>query len=89
MKLNPQRPIEELTGNNRGIVRQKLGRIHCMTSVREAVRECRIPNRRNLPVELRRGLVKCIMDTLAEYRGTFVGVMACTSLEPRPITWKE
>ena len=89
MQINPNRPVEELIGDNRGIVRMKLGNIHCMTSVLDAARECRPRNMRDVPVELRRGLAKCIMDTLAEYRGTFVGVMACTSTEPRPITWRD
>ena len=89
MKLNPTRPTEDLIGNNRGIVRQKLARIHCMTSVLEAARECRPKSMRRVPVALRRGLAKCIMETLAEFRGTFVGVMACTSHEPVAITWKD
>lgn len=86
MQLNPSRKIEEMVGNNRGIIRQKLARIHCMTSVLSAARECRPKSMRSVPVALRRGWAKCIMDTLAEYRGTYIGVMNCESLEPRKIT---
>lgn len=75
--INPDRPTEELIGDNRGIVRQKLGRIHCCTNWRDAYREIRsgIKNWKAIPPELRRGLAKCVHDTLAEYRGTFVSVM--------------
>lgn len=66
---------EPLVGNNRGIIRQKLGRIHCCTPLLEACREVRPKNMRSMPVELRRGWVKCVIDTLAEYRGTYVAVM--------------
>lgn len=86
MRLNPCRPIEELVGANRGIVRQKLARIHCMTSVLSAARACRPRNMRTVPIAIRRGLSKCVLDTLAEYRGTFIGVMACTATAPREIS---
>lgn len=89
MYVNPERPVEELTGSNRGIVRQILARTHCMTPVLKAARECRPARMRTVPVALRRGWVKCVMDTLAEYRGTFTGVMQCTSTEPRAITWRD
>lgn len=75
MNINPNRPVEDLIGDNRGIMRQKLGRIHCCTSIMNAARETRPRNMRALPVELRRGWVKCIADTLAEYRSTFYSVV--------------
>lgn len=90
MQINESRPVEELTGDNRGIMRQKLARIHCMTSVLQAARECRPRNMRAMPVELRRGWAKCLLDTLAEYRGTFIGVMGGSmNTEPRAITWRD
>ena len=75
--VSPDRPTEELVGQNRMIVRQILGRIHCCSSLLEAARAAR-PKRgcmRTYPVELRRGWVKCVIDTMAEYRGTYVAVM--------------
>ncbi len=63
-----KRPIEKLVGDNRGIVRLKLGNMHCMTPLRKALRVCRPKNVRKLPVPLRRGLILCVIETLQEYR---------------------
>jgi hypothetical protein len=77
MKINPDRPVEELTGDNRAIVRQILGRIHCMESVLDAAHEARPKGgMRGIPVALRRGWAKCVLDTLAEYRSTYIGVVS-------------
>lgn len=77
MYINPARPIEELIGDNRGIVRMKLGNIHCLTHWRTAYRDIRagITNWRNIPPELKRGLGKCVYETLEEYRGTYRAVV--------------
>jgi hypothetical protein len=71
------KPVEELVGDNRGIVRLKLGNIHCMTPPREAIREIRstIQNWDKVPKELRRGFYLCVLETLAEYRGTYLSVV--------------
>jgi hypothetical protein len=76
MTINPNRPIEELRGSNRGIVRQILGRVHCCSSRLTAARAARPRNFRKVPVELRRGWAKCVIDTMAEYRVTFDYVMS-------------
>ena len=75
MRINQDRPVEELVGTNRGIVRQRLGVFHCGHSALAAARHARPNGMRNVPVELRRGWVKCVLDTWAEYRGTYVAVM--------------
>ena len=82
MQINESRPLEKLVGDNRGMVRFKLGRIHCMTSVLDCAREMRCPGIRDMPVALRRGLALCVIETIAEYRGTYIGVMGCESTEP-------
>jgi hypothetical protein len=74
MLINKSRPIEDLTGDNRGIVRQKLGRIHVMTPIRDQLAECRPRHMRDCPPALRRGWVLCVLETIAEYRGTYIGV---------------
>jgi hypothetical protein len=78
MTINPNRPVEELIGDNRGICRQILGRIHCCTPYAEAYRLVHRKLKRTIrtiPVPLRRGLAKCVWDTLEEYRGTYYAVM--------------
>lgn len=80
--ISEKRPIEELVGVNRGIVRQKIGRLHCMMRLIEVVREIRPTNFRKVPPELRRGFVKCVADTLDEYRATYFDVQLRVKYDP-------
>ncbi len=75
MNINHNRPIEKLVGDNRGIVRQILGRTHCMSTPLTAARAARPRGMRNVPIALRRGWALCVLETLAEYRGEYVAVM--------------
>jgi len=75
LRINAARPIEPLIGDNRGIVRMKLGNIHCMTSFSDAVRHCRPKNIRKASPALRRGLILCVAQTLAEFRSEYVAVV--------------
>lgn len=75
MNINANRPLEELVGDNRGIVRQILGRCHCCRPVMELAREARPKGMRSVPVALRRGWAKCVIETIAEYRETYFAVM--------------
>jgi hypothetical protein len=72
--MHINKPVEDLVGTNYGIVRQKLGRIHCCTPVREAIRGLGVKYK-EVPKPLRRGFIKCVIETLAEYRGTYFAVM--------------
>lgn len=74
MQINPKRPLEKLTGDNRGIVRQRLGNIHCMTSIREQLKTVRPKAMRSLPPRLRRGWALTVLETIAEYRSTYLAV---------------
>ncbi len=74
MRIDTGKPLEELVGTNRGIVRQRLGNIHCMTHPIAAARICRPRNMRRAPVALRRGWALCVLETLHEYRSTYVAV---------------
>lgn len=74
-RINPLRPLEELTGENRGIVRMRLGNVHLSNTLLHAARQARPPNMRSYPVALRRGWAKCVIDTWGEYRNTWVAVL--------------
>lgn len=83
MKINANRPLEELIGNNRRMVRLRLGRLHCGRSVLSLARECRNRNndghktepwRKLVPVAIRRGWAKCVIETVSEYRSTWIAV---------------
>ena len=76
MTINNNRPVEELTGSNYGIVRMRLGNIHCCTSLLEQARHARPQGMRSAPVALRRGWAKCVLETVAENRGLFRDVMS-------------
>lgn len=75
IRINTARPIEELIGQNYGIVRQILGRVHVSKSVLQAARAARGRNMRKVPVALRRGWAKCVIETWAEYRQLYVDVV--------------
>lgn len=77
MQLRITKPIEELIGNNRGIVRLKLGHIHCCTRPIDAIREIKstIRNWNDIPKPLRRGFILCCLQTLNEYKQTYISVM--------------
>ena len=74
MKINPKRPIEPLVGDNLGLVRHKLGNIHCMTNIREQLKLVRPKPMRSIPPALRRGWVLTVLETIAEYRSTYLAV---------------
>jgi len=73
--VNPARPFERLIGDNRGIVRQILGRVHCCAPLKEALLKSRPKRMRSMPVALRRGWVLCVLETRDEYRKTYFDVM--------------
>lgn len=77
-KLLLTKPVEELIGDNRGIIRLKLGNIHCCTRPIDAIREIRngIRNWDDMPRSLQRGFYLCIIETLEEYRGLYFDVMS-------------
>jgi hypothetical protein len=75
MTINNARPVEELVGSNYGIVRMRLGNIHCCESLLTQARHARPKGMRSVPVALRRGWVKCVLETVAENRGLYRSVM--------------
>ena len=75
MTINPNRPVEELIGDNYGIVRLRLGNLHVGHSLLQAAREARPTHMRYVPVALRRGWAQCVIETWAEYQDTYNHVM--------------
>lgn len=75
MRIDPTRPMEELIGDNYGIVRMRLSNAHCMLPRHDLLRIARPCNMRKYPVALRRGWAKCALEAIAEFRGTYVAVM--------------
>lgn len=89
MRLDPTKPVEELIGDNRGIVRMILGNVHCAQPLSEAARTvyAKLHGKarqatgqtlrealRTYPRPLRRGLVLCIVETLREYTADYRAV---------------
>ena len=86
MKIDESKPLENLVGDNRGIVRMRLANLHCMTPVLEQARAVRPKRMRDVPVALRRGWAKCVLETVAEYRKTYVEVMTRSPYDQTKIT---
>ena len=77
MKISKKRPVEKLVGANLGWVRQRLGRIHVGTPMRETLRVCR-PNRRAMKgasPALRRGLILAVLTEHNANRAEYALVM--------------
>lgn len=74
IRINTKRPIEELVGVARGVVRLRLGDIHCMTSILKSAREARPCDLRPFPIAIRRGWVLCVLRTIQENRDLYRAV---------------
>ena len=76
IRINKDRQIEELLGQNYGITRQIVCRMHIGDSVLKVARAARPgPMRGKVPVALRRGWVKCVIQTHLENRKLYADVM--------------
>lgn len=89
MRISEERPLERLVGVNRGIVRQKLARLHVGRPIRELLRECRPLSMAAHAPALRRGWVLCVLETIREFRGTYVSVVAARPDYRAPLTWRD
>jgi hypothetical protein len=74
MQINPTRPLEELIGDNCGIVWLRVGNMHVCSPRREILRRCRPRNMRKVPVALRRGWAKCVLDAIVDAKSTYWAV---------------
>jgi len=89
MIINPNQPVEELVGMNYGIIRQRLANTHIGQSTLELCRIARPGPMKNIPVELRRGWAKCVLETIAEYRSTWIDVTSSNlTYEQQAGVWK-
>lgn len=61
-RLNPKRPFEKIVGTNRSVIRYKLGNVHAANSLWHALHMARPKDMRSMPVALRRGWVKCVIE---------------------------
>lgn len=75
LRIDETKPLEPLIGTNYGVIRLKLGNIHCMTSVRDQMRQVRPKNMRNYPVALRRGWVLTVLELIDQNQDLYRHVM--------------
>ena len=76
--LNPERPIELPTGDNRRLTEQVVNWHHVGCSFREVLRDARPSNIRSAPPALRRGWVALVISTHSANREIYFGVMTVT-----------
>lgn len=74
MKINKNRPVEPLTGDNYGIVKHILGNVHCMSPIKEQLKRARPPKIRQVPPKLRRGWVQTCLEIIKENRELYTSV---------------
>jgi hypothetical protein len=88
MFLSLDRPLEKLTGPNRGIVHMRLDNQNCMTPIKDQLRSARPRHMRDTPVALRRGWVLCVLQRIADNRSEYLGVANANLDYSAPLTRK-
>ena len=79
MNINKSRPVEELVGNNQGIVHMLVDRAHVAMSPVEVMREVKAAVSErwfDIPAPLRRGLVLEVIERHRQNRKTYQQVMS-------------
>ena len=78
LRINNQKPIEPMQSDNERVIRLKVGSLHCMLSNLSIVRKLWNRNVKNAPKELRRGWIKCVLETHRQNRDLYLSVMRGT-----------
>ena len=78
LRINDQKPIELMQNDNERVIRLKVGSIHCMKSDLSTVRKLWNSRVKNAPKELRRGWIKCVLETHHSNRELYLSVMRGT-----------
>jgi hypothetical protein len=76
ININPAKPIEELIGDNAGVMRMKIGRISVLKSDLAIIRKLWNKRIHYAPKELRRGWIKCALENIQADRDLYNRVMS-------------
>ena len=75
LRINESKAIELMQWDNEKVIRRKVGELHCMLSPLSAVRKLWNKRVSNASKELKRGWIKCVLETLEADQQFYVDVM--------------
>ena len=78
LRINNSKPIELMQCDNERVIRLKVGSLHCMLPNLTIVRKLWNSRVKNAPKELRRGWIKCVLETHHSNRELYLSVMRGT-----------
>lgn len=78
LRINTSKPIELMQSDNERVIRLKVGSLHCTLSNISIVRKLWNRNVKNATKELRRGWIKCVLETHRQNRELYLSVIRGT-----------
>jgi hypothetical protein len=75
LRINESKAIELMEYDNKNVIEMKVGSIHCMTSNLSIVRKLWNKRVKSASKELRRGWIKCVLETHQANQDLYIRVM--------------
>lgn len=76
LRINENKPIELMQWDNEKVIKRKVGELHCMLSPLSVVRKLWNKRVSSASKELKRGWIKCVLESLEADKDFYVGVMS-------------
>lgn len=75
LRINEAKPIELMSSNNKYSIESRVNRLHSMTSNLSIIRKLWNKRVKSASKELRRGWIKCVLETHQANRDLYIRVM--------------
>ena len=75
LRINESKAIELMQWGNEKVIKRKVGELHCMLSPLSVVRKLWNKRVKSASKELKRGWIKCVLETLEADQQFYVDVM--------------
>jgi len=75
IRINEAKPIEEMSCNNKYSIESRVNRLHSMTSNLSVIRKLWNKRVHHAPKALKRGYIKCVLETHQANRDLYIRVM--------------
>lgn len=75
LRINESKPIELMIGDNERVIKCKVGSLHSMLSNLSVVRKLWNKRVHHAPKELKRGWIKCVLETHLANQDLYIRVM--------------
>ena len=76
LRINENKPIELMQWDNEKVIKRKVGELHCMLSPLSVVRKLWNKRVSSASKELKRGWIKCVLESLEADKEFYVNVMS-------------